>query len=355
MPCKGGTGDRLRRTAGLVTGGLLFWTPLAATLGIVAHGAASRGMPLIPLLLAILVFATGFTVPPARLAAVLQRPARLLAVLVLQYGPLSLLAYLLSRLPVSAAVSTGILVLGAAPSEITSGVMVLLAGGDTALGTAQMAASLLASTVLTPALLTLYAGGSLYVDRAGLVQELTLSVALPLFAAVALRGAATRRGARAGMDASLALWDEAVAPAAFPGPGLDSFVAALDVLLPAVAALAVIVLIFIIAGTARGVLLSGDLFASVGECLVLNIAGYAAGRTLFRIMRAPEPAVRAAVFTTGMREFGVAATVAATVLPAATGVTGVYGILILFTAPLLVRRYRAVDQNAGTAHPAEEP
>lgn len=282
-----------------------------------------------------MVFATSFTVPPARLATALRRPERMLAVLLLQFGPLSLLALLLSRLPLGATVSTGILVIGVAPSEVTSGLMVLLAGGDVALATAIAGASLLVSTVAAPWLLSVYAGGAAAVDRTALLQELTLCVGLPLIVASMLRGVLAQRAARARAAASRALWGEN----AEPSFAFDGLIEALDGLLPAVAALAVVMLLFVVAGTARPLLLDRGVLLIAVLCLLLNLAGYAAGWGVFRLMRAPAGAVRAAVFTTGMREFGVAATIAAAVLPASAGVAGVYGILILFTAPVLVRLY----------------
>ncbi len=360
----------LQRLGGLVTGGLLVWVPLAAVLGVVFADAGGRMTGLTPYLLAVMVFATGFTVPPARLAGVLRRPQQVLAVLLLQFGPLSLLALLLSHLPLSATVSTGILVLGVAPSEITAGLMVLLAGGDTALGTAVVGASLLAGTVVAPWLLSLYAGGAAAVDRTVLLQELTLAVGLPLIAASTLRGMLALRVARAQAAASQALWsDDRDEAALAPGeresldqarppqqggepkatqqvrgrdqPALFAgLIEVLDGLMPALAALAVIALLFIIAGTARPLLLDRGVFVIAALCLLLNVAGYAAGWGVFRMMRAPEAVVRAAVFTTGMREFGVAATIATAILPASAGVAGVYGIVILFTAPLLVHFYR---------------
>jgi len=348
----------MNRIPALVTDRLVLWAPLAAALGLLFAGTAARANGLIPVLLAVMVFASGFTTPPARLLSAFKRPERVLGVLALQYGPLSLLAYALSRLPLSPATATGLLVLGAAPSEITSGVMVLLAGGDAALGAALMGTSLLASATVTPWLLLHYAGGQIYVDQAGLLQELMVTVAGPLIVASTLRGFLAERGARARMTASTALWEtpsfrtdatlRADARLALPAwfwRDPAALLAVADRLLPAVAALAVIALLFIVAGTARHVVLSGEIAVVAGLCLLLNLAGYAAGWGLFRLLRAPELAVRAGVFTVGMREFGVAATVAMAVLPDAAAVAGVYGIVILVTAPLLVQIYNRRDRT----------
>lgn len=331
------------RLAAVITGPFALWALAAGALGVLFAPMARRGTDAIPALLGVMVFATGFTVPPAGLGAALRRPERVLWALAAQYGPLALLAFWLSRLPLSAPVSIGILVIGVAPTEVSAGVMTLLAGGDAALGTALMAASLLASTVLTPTLLAGFAGRAVFVDRPALLQELMLSVSLPLIGAVALRGLLARRLAERALADSLRLFAEQPTPARRAPERADRAAAALlaaaDALAPAVAALVVLALLFIVAAAARDVLLSADVFAVVPFCLLLNATGYAAGWALFRLLRAPELAVRAGVFALGMREFGVAATVAAAVLPAAAGVAAVYGMVILFTAPLLVRLY----------------
>ncbi len=340
----GGNGRTAVRAAALVTEPLVLWALLAAS-AVVAWPEVGRGAGgLVPWLLGVMVFATGIGVPPARLSAALRRPGRLLFALAMQFGPLSLLAYALSRLPLAAPLRTGILCIGVAPSEISSGVMTLLAGGDAALGTALVAASLLCATIVTPGLLASYAGGGVYVDRAALARELGLAVGVPLAAALMLRwllaGLLVRRQAD---DGRLLFGDVAPAPlprVPLPGGALAAALALIDTLAPAVAALTVLVLMFIIAGVARTVLLSADLVAAAALCLLLNLAGYAAGWLLFRALREPDLAVCAAVFGLGMREFGVAAALATAVLPAAGAIAAIYGIVILMTAPLLVRRYR---------------
>lgn len=326
------------RLAGVLTERLLLWALAASTLGLAVPAAGRRGAGAVPVLLGVMVFATGFTVSPLRLAATFRRPGRVLWLLLLQYGPLSLLAYLLSRLPVPAPVSAGILVIGACPSEITSGVFVLLAGGDAALGTLTVAASLLAGTLLTPWLLVHFSQNAVVVDRGALTQELMLSVGLPLIAAVSLRSWLLLRRAQAWLTASLTFWDVPLRSAR-GGTSPGGLLRTADRLLPAVAALAVVALLFIVAGSARSVVLSADVAVALALCLALNLASYAGGYVLFRLLQAPDMAVRAAVFTTGMREFGVAAAIATAAVPAAAPVAGLYGILILITAPLLVRAY----------------
>lgn len=344
------------RAASAVTGPLLLWALLAAVAGVALPDVGRGARGLVPWLLGVMVCATGITVPPARLGAALGRPGRLLFALVVQFGPLSLLVWALSRLPLSAPLRIGLLCVGVAPSEISSGVMTLLAGGDAALGTALVAASLLCATIVTPGLLASYAGNAVSVDRMALAQELGLAVAAPLAAALLLRWLLARLLVQRQAEASLALFGERL-PAPYPRLPLPNraFASALDLidaLAPMVAALAVLLLLFIVAGAARPVLLSGEVAVAIALSLLVNLAGYAAGWLLFRLLREPELAVCAAVFGLGMREFGVAATLSAAVLPAAGAVAAVYGIVILVTAPLLVRWYRrGLTRRTAGPHP----
>src|SRR5579859_1477277 len=332
---------RASRAARAITEPLLLWALLTAAAGISWPRAGSAGAGLLPWLLGAIVFATGVTVPPARLAAALRRPGRLLLALIVQFGPLSLLAYVLSRLPLSTPLSVGILCIGVAPSEISAGAITLLAGGDAALGTALMAASLFCATIVTPGLLAGYAGNAVPVDRAALGQELALSVGAPLAAALLLRWLFAGLLVRQRTEEALTLFGEPPSlPMPLPRADIAPALELVDAVAPAVAALAVLGLLFLVAGAARPVLLGADIFAAAAFSLGLNLAGYLAGLALFRLLREPELAVRAAVFGLGMREFGVAAALAAAVLPAAGAVVAVYGIVILVTAPLLVRWYR---------------
>lgn len=293
-------------------------------------------MGAIPWLLGALVFAAGFSAPPARLIGALRRPERTLLLLALQFGPLALLALLLSRLPLDPALSVGLLVLGAAPTDVTAPAMTLLAEGDAALATVLTAASLVACTVLAPSLLVRFAAGAA-VDRAALLNELARSVLWPLAGAIALRYLLTQQAL-------------APPPNVFDGEGLPApsrrsrtARAVLNAGIraaPLASALAVLALVFVVAGGARAEILSRGIFAVVALCLLYNLAGYGAGWLLFRALDAPPRAVRAGVFAAGMREFGVAAAIAASIRPEAAAVAGVYGVIILVTAPLLARLLR---------------
>lgn len=308
----------------------------AAACGLIWSGTAARATAAIPWLLGILVFAAGFVTPPARLAGALRRPERTLLLLALQFGPLALLALALSRLPLDPALSVGLLALGVSPTDVTAPAMTLLADGDAALATVLTTASLVASTALAAPLLSRFAAGAL-VDRGALLNELARSIVWPLCGAIALRYLLTLQAVAPPPD----LFDTETLPQPDTRTRIARTALARGVrVAPAVSALAVLALVAVVAGGARGEILSRGIFVAAAVCLLYNLVGCGAGWLLFRALDAPPREAHAGVFAAGMREFGVAAAIAASVRPGAAAIAGVYGVIILITAPLLARLLR---------------
>lgn len=105
--------------------------------------------------------------------------------MIVQYSVIPFIACTLTFLARDFAI--GILVIGSASSEITSALMVYLAGGSLALAAAIMGSSILAAPFIMPLLLSLLAGRSLAVDASGMLRELLLIVALPVIIGSSLR------------------------------------------------------------------------------------------------------------------------------------------------------------------------
>ncbi len=68
--------------------------------------------------------------------------------------------------------------------------------------------------------------------------------------------------------------------------------------------------------------------------------GYALGFAVAWPWRHHAHIWRALMFPVGMREFGIAAAFALAVSPGAVGVAGIYGALLMITAPAVARRLR---------------
>jgi bile acid:Na+ symporter, BASS family len=314
----------IARVAGLALPALVV---VAAAGGVLLHARALPWQNAVPWLLGALVFAAGFATPPARFAEALRRPRYTLLYLAMLFGPLLLLAWLLAQLPgLDAATATGLLILGVCPTDLTVPAMTLLAAGDAALATVLTASSLLACTLLAGPLLARF-GTAALVDRTALLQELGGSVAWPFVLALLLRSARARLGVAT--DPFVA-----VQPPLFVrlSAALLDRALALSALLPP---LAVAALVFIAAGTAHAQIMTKSAIAVAALCLLYNLAGYACGWALFRALDAPPRALRAGVFATGLREFGVAAALAIAVRPDAGGGAAIDGVVMLISAPLL--------------------
>jgi BASS family bile acid:Na+ symporter len=221
-----------------------------------------------------------------------------------QWSVVPLMGIGLGRAFGAGVVGDGAVICGAVPAEITSALVAVLAAGSGELAISTMAASLALGTVLTPLWIGAGLGTSAHVDRAALIAELALAVALPLAVSVVVRSrvpAIARQAPRC----------------------LD------------LAALSVVLVVFVAAGSARDIVASLSLLGALGVCAALQAVGYGAGLGLARSLRLRRPEARALVFPIGMREFGIATAVALSVAPASAAVAGIYGIMVMVTGPAL--------------------
>ena len=243
--------------------------------------------------LAVLVFATAVTIEPAALRRVRTSWRRLLAVLVVGITVLPCLSWSVARLVAPGSLRDGILAVGLAPCEIASVATTVMAGGEAAFA----AGILIGSTVATVALSGLILGfevGSASIDPWHILVNLLLVVALPLAAGLTLR-ALTPIGARVERAAMTTV---------------------------------TVVVACLVALIAAEVHLSSR-YVSVAAALVVFLAASACiGSALGRGAR--RPVWSATLLTTSMRDFAIAAGLAAAAFgPAAAAPLGLYGILVL--------------------------
>lgn len=247
----------------------------------------------INILLAVLVFATAVSIEPAALRRLTRAWPSLLAALAVGITVLPALSWAVSRLVAAGPLRDGIMTIGLAPCEIASVATTAMAAGEAALS----AGVLIGSTVLTVAaagpILTLEAGHAT-VHPWHIIASLALIVALPLAAGIALRARVTppARAERAAATTAM---------------------------------IAVAALVALIAAEVR---LSAR-YLDVALALVVFLAGSALAGWLLGA-RARRPAATAVLLTTSMRDFAIAAGLAAAAFgPAAAAPLGLYGILVL--------------------------
>lgn len=277
---------------------LLWYVLAAAVLGLAepSWGITIRGA--VPVMLAGQVIGVALTLTVGDFAVASRRPWTVVVALLVQWTVMPLAGLALLHLIPDLTVGHGALIVAVAPAEITSALVAILADGAGALAVACMAGSLALSTVLTPFWVGAALGSSVRIDEWGLMTELVFSVTLPLLAGVVLR-----------------TW-------------LPCLAQKREVFLD-VAAISVILVVFVGASSARGLPDSGVLLVAALACCTLAVVGYGAGHGAGALLRLPPAEARAILFPIGMREFGVATAVAVAIDPAAAAIAGLYGIVIM--------------------------
>jgi BASS family bile acid:Na+ symporter len=287
----------LAAAAGLAERFLLLFVLVVAAAGVALPGpgrmaAAGDG---IDAALAVLVFATGLSLRLADLAAVRTAWRRVALALAVSTAALPALAWAASRLIGDPVLRAGMLTVGVAPAEVATVALCVIAGGEAAVSAVILAASTLVAVLAAGPVLAL-AGAAATVPAASLLGTLALVVALPLAAGIGLRAA----------------W----------APGAQASAA---VRIGTIAAL--LVLLWQVASQIR--LDAG--YLQVSAALAAFLAGSALLGGLLSV-RLPAGRAVAVLLPVGLRDFAVAAGIAATAFgPAAAAPLGVYGVFVLVT------------------------
>ena len=289
-------------------------------IGFPAPGRRAEAADGILIALAILVFCTGASMTFAEMAAVRTAGARLAVVLAASTAGLPALAWLASHLVSGATARGGILAAGVAPAEVASVALTGLAGGDAALAAGLLAASTILTVLLAGPVLSL-AGAHSSASQLSLLVTLALVVALPLVAGAALHS-------------------------------LDPLGGREQPLTRVLGTVSLLVLLWQVASQI-------SVRASEARVLLALLAYLAGGAGLgWLLARGARRERRTAiVLTTGMRDFAVAAGIAASAFGAtAAAPLGIYGLLVLLfgSAAAFGARHRekAARRATATATPA---
>jgi len=263
--------------------GLLVQSPLA-------WAANHQG---INVLLAVLVLATALTIEPAALRRIASAWPSLAVALAVGVTVLPALSWAVAFLAPPGPLRDGLLTVGLAPCEIASVATTAMAAGEAALSAGVLIGSTLTTVIVAGPVLMLEAGHA-RVSPGGIVVSLALVVALPLALGLAFR------------------WR---VPA----------VARYETLAGRTALGTVALLVALIAAEVH--LSARYLTVAIG--LVAFLAGSAALGWLLGL-RSRRPARAALLLTTSMRDFAIAAGLAAAAFGAAAAAPlGLYGILVL--------------------------
>ncbi len=181
--------------------------PGALALGILVPGAAAAALPLLPVFVAALVFATVMGANAERFVAVLRAPGQLLAAALFIQIALPLAAWTAARAAgAEPALALAAVLLLAAPVGTSGALYVTLAGGNAAISLCLSAITFLALPIVLPLLAAVLAMPAGELSPRALAERAALVILLPAFAAIAIRRAGLLRGtalARAGTWTSL--------------------------------------------------------------------------------------------------------------------------------------------------------
>jgi predicted Na+-dependent transporter len=273
----------------------------------------------INVLLAILVFATAVTIDPAALGRLVSAWRSLAVALVVGITVLPALSWAVSRIVAAGSLRDGVLVVGLAPCEIASVATTAMAGGEAAVSAGVLIGSTIAAVALAGPILTLEAGHA-GVSPGGIIANLALVVALPLAV-----GLAARACAQAPTLNASALNASAPKPARLLAATQVLATARAERIASWTSLAAVAALVALIAAEIR----LSSAYLAVAGALLLFLAGSAlVGRALGA--RAARPTATALLLTTSMRDFAIAAGLAAAAFgPAAAAPLGLYGVAVL--------------------------
>jgi arsenite transporter len=299
----------------------------------------------INVLLAILVFATAVTIDPAALRRLASAWRSLAVALVVGITVLPALSWAVSRIVAAGSLRDGVLVVGLAPCEIASVATTAMAGGEAAVSAGVLIGSTVAAVALAGPILTLEAGHA-GVSPGGIISNLALVVALPLAVGLAARATA-EAPARASARAPT-VNVRAPRPARLLAATRILATARAERIASWTSLAAVAALVALIAAEIR---LSAA-YLAVAAALLLFLAGSAlVGRALGA--RAARPTATALLLTTSMRDFAIAAGLAAAAFgPAAAAPLGLYGVAVLVWGTAVAG---ALRQRVARAEPAGPP
>ncbi|MBP5203260.1 MAG: bile acid:sodium symporter family protein [Candidatus Methanomethylophilaceae archaeon] len=237
-------------------------------------------------LLMAIMFGMGLTIRPADFKAVFVRPRDVAIGCVAQFTIMPLAAYALcSIFGLEAGLTAGVILVGACPGGTASNVITYFAKGDVPFSVGMTAVNTLLAPLVTPLIVLLAIGQSIDVDAAGMFLSMAKVVVLPLAAGFLV----THFLPKATEKASGAL--------------------------PVVSLAAIVLIVMCVVSRSVGLLEECGLTV-IAVVVLHNLAGYAAGYVVGRIVGMESNRRRTLSIEVGMQNSGLATSLAASSFPA---------------------------------------
>jgi BASS family bile acid:Na+ symporter len=275
-------------------------------------------------LIQIIMFGMGTTLSVADFTRVLRVPYATLIGVVLQFGVMPAVGFLLARaFGFTGEVAAGIVLVGSAPGGVASNVMTYLAGGNVALSVTMTACSTLLSPLLTPLAMQTYAGRFVPINFVDMMISIFNMIIVPIVAGLVVNRLI--RGQQ---------WIHRV--------------------LPVVSMAAICIIITIITASSRDRLLA-IAFALFAVVVLHNAIGYILGYAGGRLARLEERDARTTSIEVGLQNAGMASGLAIGVLNSSDAglAAAIFGPWMNVTGSILASFWR--QRTPGLAAPRRSP
>ncbi|UBH04903.1 Na+-dependent transporter [Leucobacter sp. Psy1] len=161
---------------------------IAGIIGFALPGPSSTLGPAVPWLLGAIMFCMGLTLTLPDFARIAKRPWMVLVGVVLQYGIMPFLAWVIAlTLQLPPELAAGVILVGCAPGGTASNVVTYLSRGDTALSVTVTTCSTLLAPIATPLLTLWIAGAILEVPFQPMMISILQTVLIPVIGGIVVR------------------------------------------------------------------------------------------------------------------------------------------------------------------------
>jgi len=292
---------------------------MAGTIALIFPKPGSALSVLVTPVLGVMVLNVSMTIRFDDLKQIAEHPFMICWSAFLQFIPMSLFALLLGKMFSQwLDISTGQLLLGALPADVSAPLMVYLAGGSTALGTAMLVVAMVLTPVVLPSILAWFGGVAFSVPISYLVIELFGIIIAPVVLGIFLnlRSASVRENER--------IWS-------------------------GIASVCYIILLLIVVSSNAQKIIALKVFALLMLLIevILNLFGYSLA-FLTKLIFRQQDTFLPMLFVVSSKEFGIASAAVETMrLNTALVIPSVfYAVVQMISAPIMVRIFMKASRQA---------
>jgi BASS family bile acid:Na+ symporter len=289
---------------------LLHFVLIVGTFSLVFPGPGSSLGWIVTPVLAVMVLNVSMTINVEDFKQIKKYPLMIFWGVFLQFVPMALFALLLGKLFTPGSdISTGQLLLGSLPADVSAPLMVYLAGGSTAIGTAMLVVAMALTPFVLPNVLAWFGGVAFKIPVSYLVVELAGIIVIPVVLGIFLNYRSVK------VREEEQVWS-------------------------GIASLCYILLLFVVVSSNAKAIISLRMFALVillAE-IALNLFGFALAY-LTKIISKQKETFLPLLFLVSTKEFGIASAAVETMKLNTTLVipSAFYAVVQMISSPIMVK------------------